>query len=117
MPLQGEIFEIFELSSIRHLQIQIVELQFSGRAVTPTDYTNLAFTRHMSMCPQSSSIEATDREQIIVAGIVTNVCTAFLTISHRDAGFSVWANIETSGTITALIRDTANARMQTARVL
>ncbi|KAI8812722.1 Isochorismatase-like protein, partial [Cladochytrium replicatum] len=61
-------------------------------------------------------MEATGRKQIIVAGIVTDVCTAFLALSLRDAGYSVWANIEASGTTTALIRDTANARMQSAGV-
>ncbi|CAI6336176.1 unnamed protein product [Periconia digitata] len=62
------------------------------------------------------AVKATGKKQIIVAGIVTDVCTAFLALSLRAEGYSVFANIEASGTTTALIRDTANSRMQQAGV-
>jgi hypothetical protein len=42
--------------------------------------------------------------------------TTFLALSLRAEGYSVWANVEASGTTTALIRDTANDRMQAAGV-
>jgi hypothetical protein len=42
--------------------------------------------------------------------------TAFLALSLVDAGYSVWANVEASGTTTGLIRDTANDRMRFAGV-
>jgi hypothetical protein len=42
--------------------------------------------------------------------------TAFLALSLRAEGYSVWANVEASGTTTSLIRDTANDRMQNAGV-
>ncbi|KAK0615505.1 Uncharacterized protein DIS24_g11749 [Lasiodiplodia hormozganensis] len=62
------------------------------------------------------AIKATGRSQIIVAGITTDVCTAFLALSLRAEGYSVWANIEASGTTTPLIRDVSNDRMRDAGV-
>ena len=44
------------------------------------------------------------------------MCTTFLALSLRAEGYSVFANVEASGTTTALIRDTANLRMQQAGV-
>lgn len=61
-------------------------------------------------------MKATGKKQIIVAGIVTDVCTAFLALSLRAEGYSVFANVEGSGTTTQLVRDTANSRMQKAGV-
>lgn len=46
------------------------------------------------------AIKQANRTQIIVAGIVTDVCTAFLARSLRAEGYSVWANLEASGTTT-----------------
>jgi hypothetical protein len=62
------------------------------------------------------AVKATNKTQIIVAGIVTDVCTAFLALSLRAEGYSVFANVEGSGTTTQLIRDTANSRMERAGV-
>lgn len=44
------------------------------------------------------------------------MCTAFLALSLRAEGYSVFANVEGSGTYTELVRDTANSRMQQAGV-
>ncbi|KAH8658418.1 isochorismatase [Xylariales sp. PMI_506] len=63
-----------------------------------------------------AAVTAANKTQIIIAGIVTDVCTAFLALSLRDAGYSVWANVEASGTTSGLIRDTANDRMRDAGV-
>ncbi|KAF4553214.1 Hypothetical protein D9617_7g029410 [Elsinoe fawcettii] len=63
-----------------------------------------------------AAVQATNKSQIIVAGIVTDVCTAFLALSLRAEGYSVFANIEGSGTTTNLVRDTANSRMERAGV-
>ncbi|EOA81357.1 uncharacterized protein SETTUDRAFT_165842 [Exserohilum turcica Et28A] len=63
-----------------------------------------------------AAIKATGKKQIIVAGITTDVCTAFLALSLRAEGYSVFANVEGSGTYTELVRDTANSRMQQAGV-
>ncbi|CCC10522.1 unnamed protein product [Sordaria macrospora k-hell] len=58
-----------------------------------------------------SAIQATNRTQIILAGIVTDVCTAFLARSLRAEGYSVWANLEASGTTTKEIREISNDAM------
>jgi nicotinamidase-related amidase len=63
-----------------------------------------------------AALEATGRKQIIVAGITTDVCTAFFALSLRAEGYSVWANIEASGTTTELVRDISNMRMMNAGV-
>ncbi|KAF1973364.1 Isochorismatase hydrolase [Bimuria novae-zelandiae CBS 107.79] len=63
-----------------------------------------------------AAVRATGKKQLIIAGIVTDVCTTFLALSLRSEGYSVYANIEASGTTTPLIRDTANLRMQAAGV-
>ncbi|KAI7785071.1 isochorismatase family protein [Diaporthe eres] len=62
------------------------------------------------------AIRATNKSQVIMAGIVTDVCTTFLALSLRDEGYSVWANVEASGTTTPLIRDVSNDRMARAGV-
>ncbi|KUI59201.1 Uncharacterized protein YcaC [Cytospora mali] len=74
-----------------------------------------------------AAIKATNKTQIIMAGIVTDVfsslgidChdqgTTFAALSLRAEGYSVWANIEASGTTTPLIRDISNDRMTAAGV-
>jgi hypothetical protein len=63
-----------------------------------------------------AAIEATGKKQVILAGITTDVCTAFLSLSLRAAGYSVFANVEASGTTTELVRDTANDQMARAGV-
>ncbi|KAF1947314.1 Isochorismatase hydrolase [Clathrospora elynae] len=63
-----------------------------------------------------AAVEATGKKQIIVAGITTDVCTTFLALALRSEGYSVFANVEGSGTYTQLVRDTANSRMQQAGV-
>lgn len=42
--------------------------------------------------------------------------TTFCALSLREAGYSVWANVEASGTSTELIRDVSNDRMARAGV-
>lgn len=63
-----------------------------------------------------AAVKATGKKQIIVAGITTDVCTTFLALALRAEGYSVFANIEGSGSLTPLIRDTANSRMEKAGV-
>ncbi|KAI1275236.1 Isochorismatase-like protein [Xylaria sp. FL0933] len=63
-----------------------------------------------------NALKATNKSQFIVAGIVTDVCTAFLALSLRDAGYSVFANHEASGTTSVDIRENANDRMRNAGV-
>ncbi|KAF3770189.1 Isochorismatase hydrolase [Cryphonectria parasitica EP155] len=63
-----------------------------------------------------AAVQAANKSQIIMAGIVTDVCTTFLALSLRAEGYSVWANVEASGTTTPLIRDISNDRMEKAGV-
>ncbi|KAF7503424.1 hypothetical protein GJ744_003754 [Endocarpon pusillum] len=63
-----------------------------------------------------AAVEATGKRQVILAGIVTEVCTAFLALSLREAGYSVWANTDASGTFTPRLADEANRRMEQAGV-
>lgn len=51
-----------------------------------------------------------------MAGITTDVCTTFCALSMREAGYSVFLNVEASGTTTELIRDVSNDRMRDAGV-
>ncbi|MCJ1411297.1 hypothetical protein MMC19_005385 [Ptychographa xylographoides] len=63
-----------------------------------------------------AAVRAANKSQIIVAGIVTDVCTTFCALSLRAAGYSVWANVEASGTTSPLVASTANLRMMGAGV-
>lgn len=62
------------------------------------------------------AVRATNKSQVLLAGILTDVCTTFLALSLREAGFSVWANVEASGTSSDLVRDISNDRMMRAGV-
>lgn len=62
------------------------------------------------------TVKSYGRNQIIMAGITTDVCTTFLALSLREAGYSVWANAEASGTNSVLVREISNDRMARAGV-
>jgi nicotinamidase-related amidase len=62
------------------------------------------------------ALAATGRTQVIVGGIATDACTTFAALSMREAGYSVFANSEASGTTSVGIRDDANQRMRDAGV-
>ncbi|KAJ0417380.1 Isochorismatase-like protein [Aspergillus carlsbadensis] len=63
-----------------------------------------------------AAVEATGRKQMIIGGIVTEVCTAFLALSLVDEGYEVFANTEGSGTFDARLAVDANRRMEAAGV-
>jgi len=63
-----------------------------------------------------AAVEATGKKQIILAGIVTEVCTSFLALSLREAGYDVWANTDASGTLNDKVAADANRRMENAGV-
>ncbi|KAF7506707.1 hypothetical protein GJ744_011536 [Endocarpon pusillum] len=63
-----------------------------------------------------AAVEATGKQQVVLAGIVADVCTAFLALSLREAGYSVWANTDASGTFTPKLAEDANRRMEQAGV-
>ncbi|TAQ87335.1 hypothetical protein B7494_g4344 [Chlorociboria aeruginascens] len=63
-----------------------------------------------------AAVEATGKKQVILAGIVTEVCTAFLALSLVEAGYDVWANTDASGTFNDKLAADANRRMEQAGV-
>lgn len=60
------------------------------------------------------AVKATGRKQLIIAGIVTEVCVAFPTLSALEEGYDVFVVTDASGTFNNLIRDSALQRMTAA---
>ncbi|KAI0340432.1 ycaC protein [Trametopsis cervina] len=63
-----------------------------------------------------AAVKATGKKQVILAGITTDVCTAFLALSLRAEGYSVFANSDASGTFNTKTAQDANDRMRAAGV-
>jgi len=63
-----------------------------------------------------NAVKATGKKQVIMAGIVTDVCTSFLALSLVQEGYTVFANAEASGTLNKRTADDANDRMRAAGV-
>ncbi|EJF59217.1 ycaC protein [Dichomitus squalens LYAD-421 SS1] len=63
-----------------------------------------------------AAVEATGKKQVILAGITTDVCTAFLALSLVEAGYTVFANSDASGTFDVKTATEANQRMRKAGV-
>jgi len=57
------------------------------------------------------AVKATGRKQIIIAGVVTDVCVAFPTLSALEEGFDVFVVVDASGTFNETVRDAAITRM------
>ncbi|MFN3768185.1 MAG: isochorismate family cysteine hydrolase YcaC [Ectopseudomonas guguanensis] len=57
------------------------------------------------------AIEAIGRKQLIIAGVVTDVCVAFPTLSALEAGYEVFVVTDASGTFNTSVRDAALMRM------
>ena len=60
------------------------------------------------------AIKATGRRQIIIAGVVTDVCVAFPTLSALAEGFEVFVVTDASGTFNTTVQQAAWARMSQA---
>jgi nicotinamidase-related amidase len=60
------------------------------------------------------AVKATGRKQLIIAGIVTEVCVAFLALSALAEGFEVFVVTDASGTFNELTRDSSWSRMSEA---
>ncbi|EHR40454.1 isochorismate family cysteine hydrolase YcaC [Alishewanella jeotgali] len=60
------------------------------------------------------AIKATGKKQLIIAGVVTEVCVAFPTLSALAEGFDVFVVTDASGTFNELTRDSAWRRMEAA---
>ncbi|MEB7584722.1 hydrolase [Serratia rubidaea] len=62
------------------------------------------------------AVEATGRKQLIIAGVVTEVCVAFPAMSAIEAGYEVFVVTDASGTFNPITRDAAWQRMTQAGV-
>lgn len=60
------------------------------------------------------AVKATGKKQLLIAGVVTEVCVAFPTLSALAEGFDVFVVTDASGTFNALTRDSAWDRMSQA---
>jgi nicotinamidase-related amidase len=58
-----------------------------------------------------AAIKATGRKQLIIAGVVTDVCVSFPTLSALAEGYQVFVVVDASGTFNKSVRDAALMRM------
>ncbi|MGZ4958744.1 MAG: isochorismate family cysteine hydrolase YcaC [Methylomonas sp.] len=63
-----------------------------------------------------NAVKATGKKQLIIAGVVTEVCVAFPALSAIEAGFEVFVVTDASGTFNELTRNAAWDRMSKAGV-
>lgn len=60
------------------------------------------------------AVKATGKKQLIVAGVVTEVCVAFPVLSAIEEGYDVFVIADASGTFNPMTRDAAWDRMSAA---
>ncbi len=60
------------------------------------------------------AVKATGKKQLLIAGIVTEVCVAFPALSALEEGFEVFVVADASGTFNKTTRDAAWSRMEAA---
>lgn len=60
------------------------------------------------------AVNATGKKQLLIAGVVTEVCVAFVALSAIEAGYEVFVVTDASGTFNAIARDSAWQRMTAA---
>lgn len=60
------------------------------------------------------AVKATGRKQLIIAGVVTDVCVSFPTLCALQEGFQVFVVVDASGTFNKSVRDAALMRMAAA---
>lgn len=63
-----------------------------------------------------NAVKATGKKQLIIAGVVTEVCVSFPALSAIEAGYDVFVVTDASGTFNQMTRDAAWQRMQAAGV-
>ncbi len=61
-----------------------------------------------------AAVKKTGRRQLIIAGVVTDVCVAFPTLCALEEGFQVFVVVDASGTFDLSVRNAALMRMQAA---
>ena len=60
------------------------------------------------------AVKQTGKKQLVIAGVVTDVCVAFPTLSALREGYQVFVVADASGTFNKSVRDAALMRMQQA---
>ena len=63
-----------------------------------------------------NAVKKTGRKQLIIAGVVTEVCVAFPALSAIAEGYEVFVVTDASGTFNDVTRDAAWMRMQAAGI-
>lgn len=63
-----------------------------------------------------AAVKATGKKQLLIAGVVTEVCVAFPALSAIEAGYDVFVVTDASGTFNPVTRDAAWQRMSQAGV-
>jgi len=61
-----------------------------------------------------AAVKATGKKQLIIAGVVTEVCVAFPVLSAIEEGYEVFVITDASGTFNPMTRDAAWDRMSAA---
>lgn len=61
-----------------------------------------------------AAVEATGKKKMIVSGITTDVCVAFVTLSLLEAGYEVYVVVDASGTTNAQVQQASLMRMAAA---
>ena len=62
------------------------------------------------------AVKDTGKKQLLIAGVVTDVCVAFPALAAREAGYEVFVVTDASGTFNTAVRDAAWDRMSQAGV-
>ena len=57
------------------------------------------------------AVEETGKKQLIIAGVVTDVCVAFPTLSAIEEGYDVFVAVDASGTVSKQVANAALTRM------
>jgi len=60
------------------------------------------------------AVKATGKNQLLIAGVVTDVCVAFPTLSALEEGYEVFVVTDASGTFNQTVQQAAWARMSAA---
>ncbi|MDC3960012.1 isochorismate family cysteine hydrolase YcaC [Polyangium jinanense] len=60
------------------------------------------------------AVKATGKKQLLIAGVVTEVCVAFPALSALEEGYQVFVVTDASGTFNEVTRDAAWSRMAAA---
>ncbi|MCG8519549.1 MAG: hydrolase [Pseudomonadales bacterium] len=61
-----------------------------------------------------NAVKATGKKQLLIAGVVTDVCVTFPVLSALEEGFEVFVVTDASGTFNQTTRDAAWSRMEQA---